>query len=271
MQVYAGVIDGYLIPQSIIQTARLGLLNANAKQLLISSNTGDGVVGMVLLNNGAEYDYTAQEFQTSLTNEFGSSVGNQLYQMYNPSGYSNVQSAILALRTDFDIVCPIANILGAQEAANPTTSIYRDVFNAHILGGLEVPISDLVDLLTGLPLNSSSSSSSTGSLLDLISSPPWPAIHAFDVPYVFQNMGMVYSMLGLSKVGASDAAVQKTMLDYWTRFASDGSPQSPSQPIWPVYQSKTEALQILSAPVSTQTQYHAASCSIYNQVFGLAQ
>ena len=162
------MIDGDLIPQSMIQTAQRGLLNANAKQLLISNNTGDGVVGMILFNNGAEFNYTAQEFEISLTNEFGSTIGKQLYQIYNPSGYSNVQSAIQALRTDLDIVCPTANILAAQEAASPSTTIYRDVFNGHILGGLEISISALVDLLTGLPLNSSSSSSSTGSFIDLI-------------------------------------------------------------------------------------------------------
>ena len=271
------MIDGVLMPQSILQTAQAGQLNGN--QILVSSNTGDGIIAMAAMNNGAEMTYSAQQFYDSLTTEFGTTAGSELYALYNPLNYpkASVQAAILDLRTDFEIMCKTENILNAQVAANPNTQVYRAIFNGHILGSLETPISGVLDLasgvlslfsILGLPTTTSTGLSTTALVTGLsgIFTPSWPAIHGFDVPYVFQQMGSLYSGMKLPVVASSDLALQRTMLDYWTSFAASGVPQSTSQPVWPRYKNTNRLSQILSAPVTTQSNYHGGACSVYNSI-----
>jgi para-nitrobenzyl esterase len=67
--------------------------------------------------------------------------------------------------------------------------------------------------------------------------PPFPAAHAAEVPYVFNNVGELplfpdRSDPKLAAASAPDLKVADQMSSYWVNFARTGNPNGPGLPVW---------------------------------------
>jgi para-nitrobenzyl esterase len=67
--------------------------------------------------------------------------------------------------------------------------------------------------------------------------PAFPAAHAAELPYVFDNLGELRLFPDggdprLAAASAPDAEVADRMSSYWTNFARNGDPNGPGLPVW---------------------------------------
>jgi para-nitrobenzyl esterase len=68
-------------------------------------------------------------------------------------------------------------------------------------------------------------------------SPPFPAAHASELPYVFGNLGQLHlfpdgSSAELSAASAPDRKLADSMSSYWANFARSGDPNGKGLPEW---------------------------------------
>lgn len=68
--------------------------------------------------------------------------------------------------------------------------------------------------------------------------PAFPAAHAAELPYVFNNVGQMplfpdRSDRRLAAASAPDLAVAESMSSYWVNFARGGDPNGAGLPVWP--------------------------------------
>jgi para-nitrobenzyl esterase len=88
--------------------------------------------------------------------------------------------------------------------------------------------------------------------------PPFPAAHAAEVPYVFNNVGALplfpdRSDPKLAAMSAPDLAVADRMSSYWTNFARSGDPNAEGLPLWQPHEARaSDRAIILDADPSSE-------------------
>jgi para-nitrobenzyl esterase len=106
--------------------------------------------------------------------------------------------------------------------------------------------------------------------------PPFPATHASEVPYVFDNLGALplfpdQSRNDLSAESAPDQKLADRMSSYWVNFARTGNPNGRGLPSWPEYKAGTERAMILDADPAEEHLPSPARLALYDKLFERAQ
>ena len=74
---------------------------------------------------------------------------------------------------------------------------------------------------------------------------PFGAYHFAEVQYLFNWNERFF---GANPFTPEQQALSNSMISYWTNFATDGDPNSASQPVWSPYNSATDQFQSLVPP-----------------------
>jgi para-nitrobenzyl esterase len=103
--------------------------------------------------------------------------------------------------------------------------------------------------------------------------PPFPAAHAAEVPYVFNNLGQLplfpdRSDPALAAASAADRRVADLMSSYWTNFARSGDPNGPGLPVWQEHRvGDSDRAMILAADPSSETLPMKARLELFDKLF----
>lgn len=103
--------------------------------------------------------------------------------------------------------------------------------------------------------------------------PPFPAAHAAEVPYVFNNLGQLAlfpdrSVPELSAASAPDRKVADQMSSYWVNFARTGNPNAPGLPEWRPHEiGATDNAQILDADPASERLPNAARFPLHDKLY----
>jgi para-nitrobenzyl esterase len=103
--------------------------------------------------------------------------------------------------------------------------------------------------------------------------PPFPAAHASEVPYVFNNLGQLplfpdRSIAELSGKSALDKKLADEMSSYWTNFAKTGDPNGPGLPTWKPHQpGKSDEAAILDADPASEKLPDPARLAFVDRAF----
>jgi para-nitrobenzyl esterase len=103
--------------------------------------------------------------------------------------------------------------------------------------------------------------------------PPFPAAHAAEVPYVFNNVGRLplfpdRSDPKLAGASAPDLKVADQMSSYWVNFARTGNPNGPGLPVWQEHQvGGSDRAMILDAEPSTERLPAKARLELHDKLY----
>jgi para-nitrobenzyl esterase len=103
--------------------------------------------------------------------------------------------------------------------------------------------------------------------------PPFPAAHASEIPYAFNNLGKPAlfpdpSDPALSAASAPDLKVADQMSSYWVNFARTGNPNGPGLPTWEEHQvGGSERAMILDAEPSTEHLPTKARLELFDKLY----
>ncbi len=103
--------------------------------------------------------------------------------------------------------------------------------------------------------------------------PAFPAAHAAEVPYVFNNLGALplfpdRSDPKLAGASAPDLEVADQMSSYWVNFARAGDPNGPGLPAWPEHQvGASERAIILDAEPTGESLPAKPRLELYDKLY----
>jgi para-nitrobenzyl esterase len=103
--------------------------------------------------------------------------------------------------------------------------------------------------------------------------PPFPAAHASEIPYAFNNLGLPAlfpdpSDPALAAASAPDLKVADQMSSYWVNFARTGNPNGPGLPMWQEHQvGASERAIILDADPSSEKLPAKARLELYDKLY----
>lgn len=144
---------------------------------------------------------SAGEYSTRVYSLFGDTHGSQVLSRYPATSYPSPKKAFVALTTDWQFVCPARRAARALDRGQ-TQAVYRYLYT-HVMDG---------------PAQALGSA------------------HGLELFYVFQTMSRI---VGYAPTSA-DLALERHVLDYWTRMAKTGSPNGAGAPAWPEFSSDAD-------------------------------
>ncbi len=103
--------------------------------------------------------------------------------------------------------------------------------------------------------------------------PPYPAAHAGEIPYAFNNLGKPAlfpdpSDPALSAASAPDRKVADQMSSYWANFARTGNPNGPGLPVWQEHGiGDSDRAIILDADPSSEKLPAKARLELYDKLY----
>jgi para-nitrobenzyl esterase len=103
--------------------------------------------------------------------------------------------------------------------------------------------------------------------------PAFPATHATEVPYAFNNLGQLplfpdRSVPELAAASAPDLKVADQMSSYWVNFARTGNPNGPGLPEWRAHEvGKIDNAMILDAEPATESLPNPARFTLLDQLY----
>ena len=103
--------------------------------------------------------------------------------------------------------------------------------------------------------------------------PAFPAAHASEVPYVFNNLGELAlfpdrSEPELAAASAPDRKVADQMSSYWVNFARNGNPNGAGLPVWQEHRSaSSERAIILDAEPSSESLPTKPRLELYDKLY----
>lgn len=107
--------------------------------------------------------------------------------------------------------------------------------------------------------------------------PPFPAAHASEIPYAFNNLGKPAlfpdpSEPALSAASAPDRKVADQMSSYWVNFARSGDPNGSGLPRWQAHQvGASERAIILDAEPSSEQLPTKARLELFDKLYAQMQ
>ena len=99
--------------------------------------------------------------------------------------------------------------------------------------------------------------------------PPFPAAHAAEVPYVFNNVGELplfpdRSDPKLAGASASDLKVADQMSSYWANFARSGDPNHAGLPKWPKFDAKSRGyIEFATSGATAKQALRRPQCDVF--------
>lgn len=106
--------------------------------------------------------------------------------------------------------------------------------------------------------------SEAGSKVFLYSFEEGPAMHAFEIPYVFGNPNARLAAATLVE------GTRKAIQSYWRQFAKAGDPNVAGQPEWPAFDTEGDQHLTLVAEPTAGTGLSTADCDFWEQLSKLA-
>jgi para-nitrobenzyl esterase len=103
--------------------------------------------------------------------------------------------------------------------------------------------------------------------------PAFPAAHASELPYVFNNLGQAPlfpdpSDPALAAASAPDRKVADQMSSYWVNFARSGNPNGPGLPMWEEHRvGDSDRAMILDADPSSERLPAKARLELYDKLY----
>jgi len=207
---YRAIIDGFVLKDNVLQTAKEG--EHNHVPLIIGGGARETANPGAFIALDADPDDAAYRADVNtLFGQFGQAVADQVLALYPSASYQTPRDAFIAATTDYRFLCP-ARQLARAVANSQREPVYRFVFT-HAQSNPPVATAQ-------------------------------GAYHGEELMFIFHSFtnGIVTSGVPWSFTPTADElALSDQMIGYWARFAATGDPSGGNAPPWFVYGKNADA------------------------------
>jgi len=213
---FAPVVDGQVLPAHPFDP-QAPAISAD-KPLICGYNHDEAVFFYMYSQDKSALSLDEAEVKRRLSAEYGADNGARLYDVYRHSRPDVLPSQILMAIESAGIMGAGSIAIAERKAAQSRAPVFAYVLTEHI--SARVPG-------TNYPIG---------------------AMHAMDIRYKFDNVGLSPAGRGQSAEEAADHELAaKNMSRLWAAFARTGTPAATGQPAWPAYDLRLRATMMIAA------------------------